>query len=131
MLLTVLRECWQIRKWFDSADTDKNGVLSVTEFFLWSLEQAATRFGDGRASLEAVLSAYDTDKVRLRAPRSRFTERSVSDSLWQIWGSRGGNKEGAGGSKHSDARVIFASQSVCSLCARVLCASPSPRFHCA
>ena len=35
----------QIRTWFDSADTDGSGSLSVNEFFAWSLGNAVGTHG--------------------------------------------------------------------------------------
>ena len=50
----------RIRKWFDAvcAANGKPGVVSVNDFFLWSLSPAATAFGAG--SLGAALKSYDT-----------------------------------------------------------------------
>ena len=49
----------ELRKWFDAADTDGNGTLTLNEFFTWSLGTSARRHG--AQALEAAFSAYDKD----------------------------------------------------------------------
>ena len=48
----------EIREWFKLADLDGNGVLSLQEFFLWSLNFAARKSGSG---IEGVFRRYDQD----------------------------------------------------------------------
>ena len=50
----------EIRSWFNAADTDGNGVLSINEFFCWSLNNASTKHG--KKALEAAFRKYDRDK---------------------------------------------------------------------
>ena len=48
-----------IRRWFDLADTDGSGELSINEFFCWSLTNAALRLGGN--TLAWAFAKYDTD----------------------------------------------------------------------
>ena len=50
----------QLRAWFDTADVNGDGVLSLTEFFSWSLANAVTTNGEN--SLLAAFAFYDRDK---------------------------------------------------------------------
>ena len=54
-------EAAAIRQWFDAADTDKSGSLSIDEFFLWSLGNAAVMFG--ARALTGVFERYDTNRT--------------------------------------------------------------------
>lgn len=49
----------EIRRWFDDADTDGDGDLSVNEFFGWVLNKVSNT--SGGAALEAAFRAYDKD----------------------------------------------------------------------
>lgn len=51
----------QIRKWFDAADLDRSGRLSIDEFFRWTVGNAAIRHGAG--SLKAAFEKFDKDKT--------------------------------------------------------------------
>ena len=53
----------EIYDWFKASDTDGNGVLSINEFFLWSLSNAATVHG--ATSLKQAFSKYDKDGTGL------------------------------------------------------------------
>ena len=48
-----------VRWWFNSADTDGDGSISVNEFFLWSLHNAQEKWGSN--ALEAAFVKYDGD----------------------------------------------------------------------
>jgi Ca2+-binding EF-hand superfamily protein len=48
------------KAWFDSADLDSTGVLSIDQFFLWTLENASVRHGE--AILRKVFAQYDPDR---------------------------------------------------------------------
>ena len=48
-----------VRWWFNSADTDGDGNISVNEFFLWSLHNAQEKWGSN--ALEAAFLKYDAD----------------------------------------------------------------------
>lgn len=47
-----------IRTWFEAADLDGNGELSINEFFQWSLSNAAEKYG--ASSLRAAFERFDT-----------------------------------------------------------------------
>ena len=47
----------EIRAWFDAADSDGNGVLSISEFFIYSLSGLGERFG--ASSLEQMFAKFD------------------------------------------------------------------------
>ena len=49
----------KIRRWFDSADLNGNGTLSVNEFYLWSLQNAQMKHGS--TALAEAFSRYDKD----------------------------------------------------------------------
>jgi Ca2+-binding EF-hand superfamily protein len=49
----------EIRQWFDAADTDNSGTLSISEFFTWSLGHAAEKYG--ATALEAAFAKSDSD----------------------------------------------------------------------
>jgi len=51
----------QIRIWFDTADLDGNGDLSVNEFFVWSLNNATAKHGFD--ALAAVFAQFDNEWV--------------------------------------------------------------------
>ena len=51
----------QIRQWFREADLDGNGVLSVNEFFRYSLANAIHKYGAD--ALNAVFREYDTNRT--------------------------------------------------------------------
>jgi Ca2+-binding EF-hand superfamily protein len=51
----------QIRKWFDAADRDHSGRLSIDEFFRWTVGNAVFKHGAG--SLKAAFERYDKDKT--------------------------------------------------------------------
>ena len=46
-----------IRVWFEAADSDKDGELSINEFFKWSLSNASQRYG--AQSLNLTFREYD------------------------------------------------------------------------
>lgn len=46
-----------IHAWFNGADTDGNGTLSINEFFCWTLSNAAEAYG--ASSIEAALRKFD------------------------------------------------------------------------
>ena len=48
----------EIREWFKIADVDGDGVLSLTEYFVWSLNFASRKSGSG---IEGVFRRYDQD----------------------------------------------------------------------
>ena len=50
-----------IRRWFDAADANGDGVLSINEFFCWSLTNASRKHGS--AALEEVFARYDKDNT--------------------------------------------------------------------
>ena len=50
----------EIRGWFDECDPNGDGVLSINEFFVWSLTDASRQFGS--SALETAFKKYDTDK---------------------------------------------------------------------
>lgn len=52
-----------IRMWFDLADTDKSGELSISEFFMWTLSSASEKFGTD--ALMSVFSKYDPNSSGL------------------------------------------------------------------
>ena len=61
-VLTVLRVlCADFKVWFDAADLDGGGTLSVDEFFFWTLSNASRQHGD--EAIEAVFAKYDKDKT--------------------------------------------------------------------
>lgn len=47
----------EIRQWFDEADGNGDGVLSVNEFFVWALNSASA--SQGAKALEAAFKEYD------------------------------------------------------------------------
>ena len=49
----------QIRQWFNAADLDGNGTLSINEFFAWSLHNASVKYG--QHALEQAFKKYDGD----------------------------------------------------------------------
>ena len=49
----------EIRTWFQQADSDGNGSLSVNEFFRWSMANISSHFGD--SALRVAFSHYDKD----------------------------------------------------------------------
>lgn len=49
----------QIHEWFDAADLNTDGVLSINEFFRWSLMNASQKHG--AAALEHAFTRYDKD----------------------------------------------------------------------
>ena len=49
----------QLRSWFDDADVDKSGALSIGEYFGWTLRNAALKHGDH--TIRAVFQKYDKD----------------------------------------------------------------------
>jgi len=51
----------EIRRWFDKADLDGDGTVSIDEFFLWSLGNAALH--NGASSISAAFAKYDADKT--------------------------------------------------------------------
>ena len=51
----------EIRTWFEAADGNGDGVLSINEFFVWSLGNAAQKHG--MAALQNVFAKYDKDKT--------------------------------------------------------------------
>lgn len=51
----------EIRRWFDAADGNGDGVLSINEFFCWSLTNASRKHGT--TALEEVFARYDKDKT--------------------------------------------------------------------
>ena len=58
----ILREKFaaaDIRTWFDLADTNGDGTLSVNEFFTWSLGKAQQQVGG--CALQAAFERYDRD----------------------------------------------------------------------
>lgn len=50
-----------IRWWFNSADTNGNGTVSVNEFFTWSLRNASEKYGTN--ALEQAFGKYDKDNT--------------------------------------------------------------------
>ena len=46
-------------QWFEAADTDGDGSLSINEFFVWSLTHAATKHG--AVTLQSIFERYDKD----------------------------------------------------------------------
>ena len=50
-----------IKQWFDLADADGSGSISVNEFFLWTLGTSAIKYGVN--SLKAAFEKYDRDKT--------------------------------------------------------------------
>jgi len=50
----------EIRSWFDAADEDKSGLLSINEFFKWSISKS--EHGDGASILEQAFKQYDRDR---------------------------------------------------------------------
>lgn len=50
----------EIYEWYQTADENNDGKLSVNEFFMWSLN--STKVG-GATILEEMFRRYDTDKV--------------------------------------------------------------------
>lgn len=46
----------EIRNWFNSADTNKNGTVSINEFFMWTLQRHALT---GMESLRSAFDKYD------------------------------------------------------------------------
>jgi Ca2+-binding EF-hand superfamily protein len=49
----------QIRTWFEAADTDHSGDVSISEYFVWTLQMAAEKHGQDAISL--VFGEYDHD----------------------------------------------------------------------
>lgn len=50
----------EIREWFEMADVDGNGSVSINEFFIWTLQKESL---NGMEGLRAVFQAYDTDNT--------------------------------------------------------------------
>ncbi|KOO25580.1 calcium-dependent protein kinase 17-like protein [Chrysochromulina tobinii] len=50
----------EIRKWFDAADDNGDGELSIEEFFKWSLHKASQKFGE--TTLNTVFEKFDKDR---------------------------------------------------------------------
>ena len=48
----------EIRGWFDAADTDGDGAVSINEFFVWTLQKEALNGMDG---LRSLFECYDKD----------------------------------------------------------------------
>ena len=48
-----------LRGWFEAADTDSSGTVSINEFLLWSLTKEQARTGDD-SGLRAMFSVYGT-----------------------------------------------------------------------
>ena len=53
----------EIHDWFKAGDTDGNGVLSINEFFLWTLSNSATVHG--ATALKQAFVKYDKDGTGL------------------------------------------------------------------
>ena len=51
----------EIRVWFDAADVDRDGTLSIFEFFRWSAAKASKRHG--AEMLESAFHVYDKDST--------------------------------------------------------------------
>ena len=51
----------EIRVWFDAADVDRDGTLSISEFFRWSAAKASKRHG--AEMLESAFHVYDKDST--------------------------------------------------------------------
>ena len=50
----------EIREWFVAADLNKNGTVSINEFFSWTL---AKQIRDGGEGLRDLFAAYDKDST--------------------------------------------------------------------
>ena len=70
----------EIRTWFNAADTDHSGKLSVSEFFVWSLSSSARKTGSG---VEGVFRRYDRDGSG-RLDELEFTQ-AVEDMGFGEW----------------------------------------------
>ena len=53
------RSADQIKAWFDAADVNHDGVLSLDEFFIWSLGTCAEEHGG--ASIRACFEKFDAN----------------------------------------------------------------------
>ena len=49
-----------IEKWFQAADTNGDGTLSINEFFRWSLTNSAKKYG--AEALQTIFEKYDQDR---------------------------------------------------------------------
>ena len=54
----------EIRGWFDAADTDGDGAVSINEFFVWTLQKEALNGMDG---LRSLFECYDLVQYSLRS----------------------------------------------------------------
>lgn len=85
-----------LRGWFEAADTDNSGTVSINEFLIWSLAKEQTRTGDD-SGLRALFSVYDKDgsgTVDCREFQNICDEIGFGTAAAQIFGDL--DKDGSG-----------------------------------
>ena len=65
----------QVREWFDSADTDNSGQVSISEYYLFTMRTAAQMHGDDIIS--AIFAKYDPVRLALHCCDQGWLEPTV------------------------------------------------------